>query len=573
MLGAHSAARILVVACAGVVIGAVASVAAVGFVDAVGWLNTLFLVSLDARTDTTVQPYVLTALTILGPAGGGLATGLIVRHVIREQRALGPADAILAVQGRNPMPSLQSGLGATLAALIALGTGASIGQYGPLVVMGATIGDIARRLERHFRDLRSISIACGVAAAIATAFHAPIAGLIFAHEVVLRHYALRAFAPVAVAAAMGHVMATRVFGQDPLIAVSFAGIAHDYEFVFFAIEGILAALLATLYMTLILRSGQLASRLPMPPALRPALAGLVLGLVATQVPEVLGIGRGVLQHTAEDGAFTMGALAELLVAKTAMTALCLGFGFVGGVFSPALLIGGVGGALYGLVLAALLPGATSGVAVYAICGMMAMASPVIGAPLTTILIVFEMTANYQLTIAVMASVAFANLLAHRAFGRSLFDVQLKRRGFDLSEGRDRAILHDRRVSELLTQDYLALRPSDPVGKMIELCAGRRRGEVLLIDAEGAYRGRVQLQDAIAAPATARLESLADGGGLTFGETTTLWEAMARLRAFSGEAVPLVTAEGQVAGVVPEGALIRGYMDSIHDLRREENAGA
>ncbi len=566
-------ARILAVALAGILIGLVSSAATVGFVTTITWANDLFLLTPSARADAGSMALIVPIMTVVVPTLGGLAVGQIIARGVAGKRPVGPADAILAVQIREPMPDGRSGAAGTLAALVALATGASVGQYGPLVYLGAAVGASLRRLESRLRDIRSIAIACGVAAAIATAFNAPIAGLIFAHEVVLRHYALRAFAPVAMAAATGHVFAYLVFGSDPILAVTFEGIAHNYEFLIFAAEGILAALAATIYMGLILAFGRVARRLPVPAHFHPALAGLLLGLVALEVPEILGMSQATVAEITTAGAFGMSDLLILAVAKTLVTALCIGFGFAGGVFSPALLIGGSGGAFFGLALGAFLPFDITGVTPYAVCGMMAVASPVIGAPLSTILIVFELTGSYELTIAVMTSVAFANLMAHRIFGRSFFDVQLRLRGIDLSQGRDRAILARRPVREMASQDYTRMKPEDDVDRMLEICAHERRAEVLLVDDLGRFCGRVRLADVIGAPKSERLETCArDSRSLTFNDRTSLWEAMALLQGFRGEAVPLVDGDGCLIGVVPESAVIHGYIEATHDLRREENAG-
>jgi chloride channel protein, CIC family len=571
LLDRSSVLRILAVTLAGIVIGTASSLAAAGFVSVISWANRLLLIEPSARD--AAPPALVALATICVPTLGGLAVGLLISRAVTGGAPLGPADAILAVQLRKRMPDRHSSLAGILAALVALCTGGSVGQYGPLVFMGAAIGAQVRRMERRIRDIRSIAIACGVAGAIAAAFNAPIAGLIFAHEVILRHYAIRAFAPIAVAAATGHVAAYALFGGDPILGVSFEGIVHNYEYFFFAAEGVLAAYLATAYMALILAFDRLGARLPVTPALRPALAGLGVGLLALQVPEVLGVGRDALIRVSESGAFTMTELAVLLVAKILATALCIGFGMAGGVFSPALLIGGFGGALYGLGLDVILPVETTGVLPYAICGMMAVASPVIGAPMTTILIVFELTGSYELTIATMTAVAFANLVGHRTFGRSLFDVQLLHRGYDLSEGRDRAILAARRMTDLLSQDYARLRPDEDVAHLIAICREEHRAEVLLIDEAGKYAGRVRLQDALEEPGTARLSEITDTSALVFGEETSLWEGMALLQGFVGQAVPFVAPDGRLKGVIPVSAVIYGYFEATRDLRREENAGA
>jgi len=557
----------------GLTVGAAASLASLAFIDALFWLNNALLVSAYSRIQYEAKPALLMAATILVPAVGGLVVGQIVTRLVKERRGLGPPDAILAVQTREPPPSFKSGIASTLAALVSLGCGASVGQYGPLVYLGTLIGALAQRLSLAVRDLQSVAIACGVAAAISTAFNAPIAGLVFAHEVILRHYSLRAFAPVTVAAATGYVVANVILQRPPLFLVEFAGVEHGHEFVLFAVEGVLAAYLAAGFMLLIAFSGRMAQRSRVPAAVRPGLAGLVLGLVALQLPEVLGVGKETLRFATIEGAFTADELAVLVAAKLAVTAMCVGFGFVGGVFSPALLIGVMAGALFGMVWPLVLPLAHSGIVPYAICGMMAVTSPVIGAPLTTILIVFELTRNYDLTIAAMVAVVFSNLVAYRIFGRSLFDVQLAARGFDLSLGRDKAILGVKSVADNVSQDYIALRADETVGALVARLNSVGRSEAVVLGADGVFEGHIRLQDVMDAPPDTPLARVARRDELVFDEKTTLWEAMDRIRDFVGEAVPLVDARGHVVGVVPEGAVIQGYMEAVHDLRREENAAA
>ncbi|MGI9510293.1 MAG: chloride channel protein [Geminicoccaceae bacterium] len=569
----NSVYRILVVSFLGLVVGSLASLAAIAFIDALVWLNHILLVSAYSRVQYDGAPFLLACATLAVPCLGGLAVGFIVNRFVEERRALGPPDAILIAQTHQPPPSFKSGLASTLAALLSLGCGASVGQYGPLVYLGTLIGALAGRLEQHLRGIRSIAIAAGVAAAIATAFNAPIAGLVFAHEVVLRHYSLRAFAPVAVAAATGHVMVTVVLERQPLFLVEFEGVRHGFEFLLFAIEGVLAAFLAVGFMMLILAAGQLAQRLPLAAALRPALAGLIVGAVALELPEVLGIGKETLRFATIDGAFSMDELLLLVVAKVALTALCIGFGFVGGVFSPALLVGILAGALYGMTVQEILPLESSGILAYAVCGMMAVTSPIIGAPLTTILIVFELTRNYDLTIAAMAAVVLSNLVAYRMFGRSLFDVQLRRRRFDLSLGRDKAILGSLPVSAYLSTDYVALRPDDRIANLRAHLLEQERTEAVMIDQDGRYLGLLRLQDAVIHGDQKTVREIAIADGVSFDESTTLWDAMAGMRDFIGEAVPLVAADGRLLGIVPEGAVIAGYMEAMHDLRREENAAA
>ena len=561
--------RILLLTAVALAVGSGASIAAILFVDIVHWLNGGLLISPRARVQVEDPAWLVPLATVTVPALGGLAVGALLARLAPEGRPLGPPDTVAAVQLGRPLPDLRSGAVSTAAAAVSLGAGASVGQYGPMVHLGAMIGGLVARLGLGVANLPAIATACGVAAAISTAFNAPIAGLIFAHEVVLRHWSTQAFAPTTVAAAVGYILANVVFERPPLFRVAFEGVAFGHEFALFAGLGVLSAGLAIVFMRLVLASGRLAARSGLPRALRPAAAGLALGVTALWLPDVLGIGSEALRFTTIEGAFTAPELVALVAAKVILTALCIGFGFAGGVFSPALLIGALFGALVWTALAALVP--TSGVAVYAICAMMAVASPVIGAPLTTILIVFELTRNYDITIAAMVSVVFANLVAHRAFGRSLFDVQLAGRGIDLSAGRDRARLSAQAVTGLMTADFVRVGIAEPLA---EATARLRASDWLVgfaTDEHGVYRGLLREPDAMAA-AGGTIAPLLRREGLAFDETTTVLEAMHRLEGFVGDAVPVVErGTGRLLGVVTEAAIVHAYLDTSERLRSEENA--
>ncbi|MEP1214465.1 MAG: chloride channel protein [Marinobacter sp.] len=556
-----------------VAVGAIASLAAIGFVDAVHYLNDRLLISPYARILAESQPGLVAVATLVVPAGGGLVVGLIVHFLVREKRGLAPPDAILAAQTSGPAPGFRSGVASTLAALVSLGSGASVGQYGPLVYLGAMFGNLAGGLRLNLRHQRSIAIACGVAAAISTAFNAPIAGLVFAHEVILRHYSLRAFAPVTVAAATGYIIANVIFDRPALFLVSFDRVEHSYEFVFFALEGVLCAGLAWVFMVLLKFSNSLARRHIAPLWARPAVAGLAVGLVALWIPEVLGIGQETLRFATIEGAFGIGELALIIAAKLVLTSVCVGFGFVGGVFSPALLIGILFGAFYGLVLPYVAPAPHSGLVVYAICGMMALASSVIGAPLTTILIVFELTRSYDLTIAAMVSVVFANLISYRVIGRSLFDLQLRSRGFDLSLGRDKAILETHSIGDYLSKHVTTATDRDTVGDVRQRLVDDHRSEAMVLNRNGKLLGVVRLQGIVNSNADTPILETAIQSFTIFDENTSVWESMELLRGFLGEAVPLVDRHGRLMGVVPEEAVIRAYLEIVHDLREEENEAA
>lgn len=319
----------------GALTGGIAALAAVGFVSAVIWLNDLLLISPRGRM-IFAHPEMLVIATVAVPALGGLLVGQLHR-AIRERRPHTPADLIAAVQTQRGYLPPRAGFLSALSGLVSLGSGASVGQYGPLVHMGASLGSLGGKLLRLGRSDSNIIIACGVAAAIATAFHAPLAGIVFAHEVVLRHYALRAFAPVAAAAIVGHVIATNELSQSALFHVADTAVPQPWEFVAFIVIGGLGALVAGAYIHAILTVSRLAAKMPVLPSLRPAIAGAGLGLVALRVPDILGMGQETLRFATIQGAFSSIDLVIVLALKLAATAMCIGMGFGGCSVAPCLI--------------------------------------------------------------------------------------------------------------------------------------------------------------------------------------------------------------------------------------------
>ena len=557
---ARPVARMAILTVTALVVGAAASFAAIAFVELVSMLNAALLVAPRARVQWERLPELVIAATLLVPTLGGLAVGLLHRHLSPERRPLGPPDVIRAVQFHRPLPDARSGLVSTLTAVLSLGCGASVGQYGPMVYLGALFGGAVQRLRLGVPNLAGIAISCGVAAAIATAFNAPIAGLVFAHEVVLRHYATQAFAPVTVASATGYVIANVIFERPALFLVEFSGVAHGHEFALFALMGLLVALAAIGFMRLVLACGPWIARAVAHPALRPGAAGLAVGLTALMLPDVLGIGTETLRFATIEGAFGRGELIVLIGAKIALTALCVGAGFSGGVFSPALLIGSLIGALFWTLTSGAGGIPTSGVAVYAIGAMMAFASAVIGAPLTCILIVFELTRNYDITIAAMVAVVFSNLVSHRLFARSLFDVQLARRGMDFSQGRDRAHLAALPVRELLSEDAVVMTPRDSPAQIKARLSRAGWRQAFVLDDAGRLAG-------VYSPAEGQKPAT-----LIFDDATSLADAMERMRGFVGDAVPVVArADGRYLGAVSEADLVTAWLDHVARIREEENA--
>jgi len=553
-----------------IIVGLLAALAAQLFVALAVALNDLLLIT--PASHAAGGAGLATAAIVLVPTLGGLLVGCL-RHFGGDGVDHGPARIIAAVQTRNDELRARPGLLSASASLVSLGSGATVGEYGPLVHMGGSLGATLARVFRSDITTINTTVACGVAAAIATVFNAPIAGILFAHEIILRHFAPRAFAPVALASIVGYIVANALSARQPLLAAGPISPPQLWEFGLFALLGVAGAGVAILFMQAILGAGRAAGRIRRFRPLKPALAGLVLGLAALALPEVMGMGFDLLQSVTAGEFMPLGALIVILAARLAATAMCLGMGFTGGVFSPAMVIGSLLGAIFGITLHQGLGLPVTDSAVYAICGMVAVTAPVIGAPVTAVVIVMELTGSYTLTLAALASVAISNALVSRLFGRCLFDRQLRQQKLDLSAGRTKAILESRDIAPLVSANFASIREHAEVDQARQAMVDRHLDQAFVVDGNGLYQGTVLLKDALSGrPDQAAIE-LRNRDDVVMLEHLSIWRAMQRLKRFEGESVAVVDEHGRLVGALYASRLISAYLDIQADLRAEEQIRA
>ena len=554
-------------------VGVAAALAAFTFVEIVAALNRIFLIAKESRSNA--DPLLVALATLAVPTAAGFAVGFIVRK-IKSGAPHGPADVLLAAQSPGRLP-LKDGVRSALASVIALGGGASLGQYGPLAHLGAVIGGAFSRVFGGAARIvvpPKTAMACGVAAAIAAAFNAPIAGLVFAHEVVLRRYALGVFAPVAVAAFSGHALAVGALGREPFLPVEHMAKFGAGEAASFLALGAACGILAAFYMGSAFRIADAAAHWRIPKILRPAAAGFLTGAIALAVPEALGIGKPILE-SAIGGFAAVGAkdIALLLTAKFIATALCLGLGVAGGIVAPTLVIGALFGGLAGMLAQILLGDAASPLLVYAVCGMFALASPVIGAPLSGILIVLELTRNYPLTVAAMLAIVVANLVAHRLSGGSYYARQLSRRGVDLRDSQERRALAEIRLGGIASENYVSASREDSPKVVQRRLLESGKNEAHIIFDDGRYAGTVRLGDIVRA-----MESDDSPNSvlplmrpaMTLAESSNAAEAMERMGGFVGESAPVIDGDGRLMGVVRECDVLAAYAGAASRMREEES---
>lgn len=419
-------------------IGILAGFAALGFRRGIDLLQSLVYGTDDVQHLHSFAASLPWYHLLLIPICGGLVVGVILHRFTPDGRVRSVADVIEGAALRDGRVERREGIASMLASLITLSTGGSSGREGPVVHMAGVISTwVCRKIDADGITGRDL-LGCAVAAAVSASFNAPIAGALFALEVVLRHFAVHAFAPIVIAAVAGTVISRLEYGNVAEFALTTPGELKFYvELPAFLLLGLLCGLVAALLMRGIFfaedMGNHLQARLRLPRWLRPGIAGAMLGGLAIWFPHIIGVGYETMSR-ALMGDLVLREAIVFAVLKAVAVAITFGGRMGGGVFSPSLMVGALTGLAFGMVATGILPEVSGRPALYAFAGMGAVAAAVLGAPISTTLIVFELTGDWQIGIAVMASVSLSSALATRLVDRSFFLTQLERRGTHLAAG-------------------------------------------------------------------------------------------------------------------------------------------
>lgn len=428
------------------IIGFGVAVAAILFREGIGFVQLLWL-------GTRSEHVYSAALTLpwywvmAGPIIGGLIVGGLL-PLLTARRTGAVADVIEARALTGRRLHLRDGLLSSAVTVLSLGFGGSAGREGPVVHLGAVLATALAWRANLPEWCRRTLLAAGVASTISASFNAPIAGVLFAHEVILGHYAMRSFVPIVIASTAGGVASRLWFGDAAAFLIPHHQITSFWEFPAFALLGVTAAVVAILFQLALFLADYLARSLHIRYWLLPVLGGLLVGGIAVFFPQVLGVGYEVTDM-ALWRKLPLITMLTLIVVKTIATAITLGTRFGGGIFSPALYLGALTGGSFGIIAASAFPELASSEGLYAILGMGAVAGAVLGAPISTTVIVFELTGGYTLSIALLLCVAVAHGITQAIHGHSWFHWQLETRGLFLQQGPHRALGQNKRVMDFM----------------------------------------------------------------------------------------------------------------------------
>jgi len=556
---------------------------AIGFLGGLGAVGFRLLIKLVQRGAWGDWDYTLDLVAshpwwaiILIPAVGGLIVGPIIYFFAPEAKGHGVPEVMESVAMHSGAMRPRLVLIKALASGITIGTGGSVGREGPIVQIGSAIGSvIGQWLRVSGARLRTLA-ACGAAAGIAATFNAPIAGALFAVEVILGDFGVTQFSPIVISSVMATVVSRHFLGDFPAFDVPPHELVSAWELIIYGVLGVVAAGVALAFIRLLYGTEDLFERLPLRGWMQPVLGGLIVGALAIGFPEILGVGYEAT-NAALWGRLGLGVLAALIPLKLLATSVTIGSGGSGGIFAPSLFLGAMTGGLVGNLANLWFPAVTGSHGAYALVGMGAVVAGATHAPITAILIIFELTADYKLILPLMAACIVSTLITTRFRKGSIYTTKLLRRGLDIHRGQELNLLKSLRVADVMSEDVATVSENESLGALLQALSGTRQNMMYVVDGEGRLIGAIdppELRDA--ASHAPLLSELLVARELAVDDTPTAapdqnLDVVSRL--FKGRSVselPVVDEDGVLLGVISRGHLIEAYNQEL--LKRDMVAG-
>ena len=439
---------------------------------------------------------------LLAPVVAGLLYGPLVHFFAREARGHGVPEVMFAVSRRGGRIAPQVAAVKALASALCIGGGGSVGREGPIVQIGSALGSTVGRVVKVAESKMRVLVACGAAGGIAATFNAPLAGVFFAMELILRDFNTQSFGMVVLASVTASVIGRAALGNRPFLDLPPFAVDHLAQFALFAALGLLSGVVGVLFSKVLYRIEDLCDEWWKGPEwLRPAVGGILLGGVLLVLPEMYGVGYPVLGNSIA-GRYAVPFLLVLLVGKMVATSLTIGIGGSGGVFAPSLFIGAMLGSAYGQLAHQLMPGVAGQVGTYGLIGMGAVFAGAARAPITAVVIMFELTGEYSIILPLMAAIVLATGISHLLSKDTIYTLKLRRRGVDL-DAPDHAPVLSLITAGQVMEPIGELLPQDTcLSAAAAVLARAPHGQLAVIDPLGTYLG--------IATARAAADALADG---------------------------------------------------------------
>jgi CIC family chloride channel protein len=473
------------------VVGVGGGFGAIIFRELISFFNHLFFGYGETMLSSATDYWII--LIPLIPALGGLLVGPLTYKWAKETKGHGVPEVMEAVALKGGIIRPKVAVIKSLASSICIGSGGSAGREGPIVQIGSALGSTLGQFFRMSGERVKILVGCGAAAGISATFNAPIAGVFFALEVILGDFAVHTFSPVIISSFVASVISRAFLGNYPAFLVPAYDLVSVWEIPLYVILGLAAGGVSVLFIKLLYKSEDLFESLKIKGHLKPALGGLLLGIIAISYPQVFGVGYQWISAALHEEMF-WGIMLFLIFLKIIATSLTLGSGGSGGIFAPSLFIGAMLGGLFGTVVHVLFPQVAATPGAYALVGMSALVAGTTHATLTAMLIIFEMTGDYRIILPLMLASVLSTLLANRLSRESIYTLKLVRKGISLKGGKDVSILTSTLVREVMSRSWESISQSMPMGELLKVVEESRFSFYPVVNSSGDLEGILSLQD-------------------------------------------------------------------------------
>ncbi len=431
---------------------------------------------------------------LLAPAIGGAIVGPIIYFFAREAKGHGVPEVMDAMIRKGGAIRPRVGLVKALASAISIGSGGSVGREGPIVQIGSSIGSTVGQLLRVSSMRMRTFVGCGAAGGIAAAFNAPIAGALFSVEIILGDFGLAQFSPIVISSVVATTISRHFEGDFVAFFVPEYQLVNPLEFAPYLILGVVAGLVSVMFIKILyFAEDTFEHHVPIPEYLQPILGGLVIGAMGILFPQIYGVGYEAINMALYDE-MAIGMLCGLIFVKIAATSITLASGGSGGIFAPSLFIGAMTGGCLGIIFHRLLPDYTASSGAYALVGMAALVSGTTHAPLTAIMIIFELTSDYKIILPLMVSSVISLLISSHLHKDSIYTLKLRRRGLDIYRGMEANVMRSLHVRDAMSADVQTIPEATPFKALVNLVAHGEHTYFPVVDQEQRLCGIVSIND-------------------------------------------------------------------------------
>jgi CIC family chloride channel protein len=550
-----------------VIVGLAAGLGAVGFRHLIDFFQSIFYGS-DGDLLELVQS-TSWYLKVWVPAAGGLVVGPLVYFLAREAKGHGVPEVMESVALKSGIIRKRVVFIKTLASAICIGTGGSVGREGPIVQIGSAIGSTIGQLLKISADRIRTLVGCGAAAGIAATFNAPIAGSMFALEIILGDFGLATFSPIVISSVTATAVSRYFLGDSPAFFVPVYQLISAWEFPLYIAMGLFCSVVGVTFTAVLYRLEDIFNSIKFPEYLKAATGGLILGGMGLLFPYILGVGYGSI-YLSFMQLLPWWLMLVLVPCKILATSITIGSGGSGGIFAPSLFLGAMAGGFFGTVAHIIFPGVTASPGAYSIVGMGAVVSATTHGPLTAILMLFEMTGSYKIILPLMAACIISSLAARHLFNESIYTLKLARRGVNIRAGKEVNVLQSIYVKDVMNPEVETIPEDLTLRKLAEKISKSKYNNFPVINKEGNLIGILSFFDYRDAIFDENLKDLVVAKDIATTDVVTvslddnLYNALGKITSRDFSILPVVSPDDQsrLSGILTRGDIISTYNKAI-----------